>query len=398
MNSRLKLGILIAAAALWALPAPAQESQIRRDGQDWVQVVTGTLPAARVLKLSTPIGSVQVIGGSQTAIQYTVTKRICMGEAEARRQLETFRVSGASRGETAVIEASADRGRYKRFSVQFTITVPRELASLKVETSAGDISVKSIAGTAAVATSGGNISFSDIGGNIAAETAGGSIDVGDSGGDVNLETQGGAITLRRVKGKVTANTAGGSIFVESADQAVVAATAGGSINVKKCGGELKASTAGGSVDVGEVNGPAILETHGGSISLRSARGSVKANTAGGGIHLYKLMRGVKAETAAGSVTAEFIGKPADFTDSYLSTTVGDVIVYLPPDMKVTVKAVIETSLGHKIRSDFPELKVTSEGGDWGPKEMYATGQINGGGPILKLHTTLGNIELRKGAR
>ena len=398
MKNKLKLGILIAVAVLWARPSVAQDSKIWQDGQDWVQVVTGTLPAARVLKVTTPIGSVQVTGGSQKGIQYTVTKRICMGEAEARRQLETFRVSSASRGETALIEASAEHGRYKRFSVQFTITVPRELGSLKVETSAGSIVVKSIAGMVAVATSGGGISLNDIGGNIAASTAGGSIDVGNSGGDVSLETQGGGITLRKVKGRVTASTAGGSIFVESADQAVVAETAGGSINVKKCGGDLKASTAGGSLDVGDVNGAATLESSGGSIRLTSATGAVKANTAGGGIHLYKLMRGVKAETAAGSITAEFVGKPADLTDSYLSTSVGDVIVYLPADMKVTVKAVIETSLGHKIRSDFPELKVTSEGGDWGPKEMYAIGQINGGGPVLKLHTTLGNIELRKGAK
>ncbi len=398
MKTKLKLGILVAVAALWARPSVALDSQIKQDGQDWVQVVTGTLPAARVLKVTTPIGSVQVTGGSQKGIQYTVTKRICMEEAEARRQLETFRVSSASRGETALIEASAERGRYKRFSVQFTITVPRELGSVKVETSAGNISIRNIAGTAAVTTSGGNISLNDIGGNIAASTAGGSIDVGNGGGDVSLDTQGGGITLRKIKGKVTASTAGGSIFVESADQTVVAETAGGSVNVKQCQGDVRASTAGGSVEVGDVKGAATVETAGGSIRVVGVKGPVKANTAGGGIHLYKLMRGVKAETAAGSISAEFVGKPADFTDSYLSTTVGDVVVYLPADMKVTVKAVIETSLGHKIRSDFPELKVTSEGGDWGPKEMYASGQINGGGPILKLHTTLGNIELRKTAK
>jgi hypothetical protein len=130
----------------------------------------------------------------------------------------------------------------------------------------------------------------------------------------------------------------------------------------------------------------------------SVKGPVKANTGGGGIHLYRLMRGVRAETGAGPIAAEFVGRPADFTDSYLSTSVGDVIVTLPADMKVTIKAVIDSAQGHKIRSDFPELKVTSEGGEWGPKEVYASGQINGGGPILKLHTTLGNIEVRKGGR
>ena len=398
MKTRLKFGILVAVAALCALPAMAEDSQIHREGLDWVQVITGTLPAARNLKVTTPIGSVRITGGSQQGIQYTVTKRICTEENEAKRQLETFRVSGSSRGDTAIIEGNADRSRYKRFSVQYVITVPRQLASLKVDTSAGSIWASGIAGMAAVSTSGGSINLNEIGGNIAASTAGGSIELNNAGGDASLETQGGSITLRKVKGKVAANTAGGSIWVESADQNVVAETAGGSINVKQCQGDLKASTAGGSVDVDNVNGGATLETAGGSIRVERVKGPVKANTAGGGIHLYKLMRGVRAETAAGGISAEFVGNPADLTDSFLSTSVGDVIVYLPADMKVTVKAVIDTALGHKIRSDFPELKITSEGSDWGPKEVYASGQINGGGPILKLHTTLGNIEVRKGGR
>jgi hypothetical protein len=108
---------------------------------------------------------------------------------------------------------------------------------------------------------------------------------------------------------------------------------------------------------------------------------------------------VRAETAAGPITAEFVGKSGDFTESSLTTSVGDIIVYLPADLHVTVRASIETAMGHKIKSnDFPELKITSEGGNWGPKEIYATGQLNGGGPILKISTTMGNIELRKGSR
>jgi hypothetical protein len=79
----------------------------------------------------------------------------------------------------------------------------------------------------------------------------------------------------------------------------------------------------------------------------------------------------------------------------LETTVGDIVVYLPSDLGVTVKAAIELANGHNITSDFDGIKVSSEGGQWGPKEMYADGRINGGGPILKLHTTNGNIAIRR---
>ena len=123
-----------------------------------------------------------------------------------------------------------------------------------------------------------------------------------------------------------------------------------------------------------------------------------ANTASGGIKLKKLTRGVSAQTTAGPIEAEFITKRGDFTDSHLETTVGDIVVYLPSDLAATIKASIELANGHNIFSDFEGVKVTKEGGDWGPREIYADGRINGGGPILKLHTTNGNIEIRKNKR
>ena len=67
-------------------------------------------------------------------------------------------------------------------------------------------------------------------------------------------------------------------------------------------------------------------------------------------------------------------------------------------MRVSIKAEIDTAFGHKIYSDFPDLKITSEGGDYGPKEVTATGNINGGGQVLKLETNMGNINIRRGKK
>ena len=51
--------------------------------------------------------------------------------------------------------------------------------------------------------------------------------------------------------------------------------------------------------------------------------------------------------------------------------------------------------GHHIRSDFPDLKITTDGGNYGPKNYYAQGSLNGGGSVLKVHTMSGNIEFRR---
>ena len=58
-------------------------------------------------------------------------------------------------------------------------------------------------------------------------------------------------------------------------------------------------------------------------------------------------------------------------------------------------ASIEAANGHRIQSDFPEIRVSTEGGQWGPKLVSAEGSLNGGGPVLKVRTTMGNIYIRK---
>jgi hypothetical protein len=49
--------------------------------------------------------------------------------------------------------------------------------------------------------------------------------------------------------------------------------------------------------------------------------------------------------------------------------------------------------GHNIHSDFGDIHITSEGGDWGPKSIEGEGNLNGGGPTLKLSTSTGDIRI-----
>lgn len=137
-----------------------------------------------------------------------------------------------------------------------------------------------------------------------------------------------------------------------------------------------------------------METGGGSLKLSSATGLVKAQTGGGSIELF----GVPAahvETGAGPIVAKFIASSTT-TDSELETSAGDITVYLAPSMHVTLRASIEAASGHRIASDFPDFKVSSEGGQWEPKLISAEGSLNGGGPVLKIRTTMGNIYIRRG--
>ena len=392
------IAVLLVALAAWAAPLSAQNSQVVRSGNGWMEVVNGTLPSARNLKIDIEFGAVSVRGGSSQGISYTVRKRLNSGsESYARRQFELFSVHAYQKADYAVLEGEC-RGSEK-ISVEVTVNVPRDLAFLKVGTRGGRVEIANLAGRVEAETAGGVVTINDIGGAVRAETSGGSIDVGNVAGDLTLETAGGSINIRSAGGKVHAETAGGSIDLGSASQSAYLSTAGGGIQVKHCNGSLHAATAGGSVEVGDVGGGAVLETSGGSIRLASAKGVVRATTSGGGIRLSGLTHGVVAKTAAGPIYAEFVGGKGNFTESRLETSIGDVIVYLPPDLPVTVRASIEAAMGHRFISDFADVKISQEGGEWGgAREIYGQGAINGGGPLLKINTTGGNIELRRGKR
>lgn len=395
MKRNLKFAMLAALVATVALPLTAQTEKVYRDGNYWVEEVTGTLSGARSLRVRTDAGSVTVQGGTQQGFTYTVRKRVRAGsEDSARRVLAAFRITAAIRNNTATLEGDAERRNYNNFSIDFIVNAPRELESLRAETDGGSVAVRNIAGRVNAESGGGNVAFADIVGPITAETGGGSVEVANSAGELNLRTGGGAIKITGSKGKVNAGTGGGSISVGSGAENVALQTGGGSIDVQNCPGSVRASTGGGSLEIGEV-GTAELETGGGNIRLASAKGPVRASTGGGAITLWKLMNGARAETGAGSITAEFLSVN---TDSTLETSVGDVIVYISPNARVTVKASVEMANGHKIRSDFAELKISSEGGEWGPRTYYAQGSLNGGGPVLRVRTSSGNIEFRKATK
>jgi hypothetical protein len=62
---------------------------------------------------------------------------------------------------------------------------------------------------------------------------------------------------------------------------------------------------------------------------------------------------------------------------------------------ISIRAAIELASGHRITSDFTDIHISSEGGDWGPKTYTAEGKLNGGGPVLKVRTNTGNINFRR---
>lgn len=384
---------------VWMLAAVAlaQQTRVYREGGTWAEEVTGSLAAARNLRIKVDVGSVRVQGGSQPGISYVIRNRAyTSSEDRARREFDAYKISAYVRGDTAYLTAEWEGGSPHRFSGEFSLNVPRELEWVKIETDGGSVMTNSVAGRVDAQSGGGSIRMDDIGGGISAVTGGGSIEVGKAGGDLSLHTGGGSIRVSSAKGTIQAETGGGSVAVLSGEKGVTLETGGGSIQVERCAGRLKVSTGGGSIDLGNIAGPADIETGGGSIRVISATGAVRAATGGGSIELNGVPS-ARAETGAGGIVARFIAG-GERDDSLLETAMGDITVYLVSGLNLTIRASIEVANGHEIRSDFPEIRVSTEGGDYGPKTVTAEGNLNGGGPILKVRTTTGDIRFLRVGR
>jgi DUF4097 and DUF4098 domain-containing protein YvlB len=395
---------IVGSASLLTLLAPlalvsaslAQESHINREGGAWGQEITGSLSGVKNLRVKVDMGAVIVRGGQQQGISYAIHTRFGnSNEQDARRQFEQYKITAYVKGDTAWIVGDWQGGRQSRHcSSEFSVMVPRDMALVKLETEGGNVEATGVDGKVEAQSGGGSLHLDDIGGGAYGETGGGSIEVGTVRGELGLHTGGGSIEVHHAEGKVTAETGGGSVEIQSGSQGAIIETGGGSIELHQCNGRVKVSTGGGSVDLSDIGGPADISTGGGSIHLSSAKGHVTAETGGGGIELYGVPS-ARAETGAGGVIVKLVNNGGERRDSDLETGAGDITVYIASNVAVNVRASVDIANGHHITSDFPEIHVSSEGGQWGPKTYTAEGQLNGGGPVLKVHTSTGDIRFKR---
>jgi len=387
-------------ALLSPLSAIAQSGQqdvhVSREGDAWGQEISGQLAAVRNLRIKVDMGSVVVHGTQQPGINYVVHTRFeHSSEQEARREFEKYKITAYVKGDTAWIVGDWQGERRPRhFWGEFNVNVPREIALVKLETEGGNVETTGISGRLEAESGGGSMRLDDIGAGINAETGGGSISVGTAAGDLGLHTGGGSIEVQRANGKLVAETGGGSIRIESCTQGASVETGGSSIEIRQCAGRVKASTGGGNVDLSDIDGPVDIDTGGGSIHLNGAKGHVHAETGGGGIELYGVPS-ARAETGAGGITVKLVNTGGERRDSVLETGAGDITLYLASDVAIDLRATVDMGNGHRITSDFPDIHVNTEGDQWGPKTLTAEGKLNGGGPVVKVHTSTGDICIKK---
>jgi hypothetical protein len=305
---------------------------------------------------------------------------------------------------------SKDRAEYTadpapiRGTIDWTIVVPRSVtldlvtfggsismgdsdAPVTLRTTAGSVTVGNIKGKTAIITQGGFIKAGNIGDSTELRiSSAGSVEVGNVAGNADLHTIGGRITTGLVTGKVTADTSG-DIYIKGARGEVVV-TADQGIYI---GDALRiiATTANGNITNPRVRGPIKAHTDSGDIRMDSAGGWVEASTGFGKIYCRLV--------------------PENFDDDLhvnLTTGVGDITIFIPERLRANIDASIERPAlsGLRIVTEFPPAGAPGTRSLAGiprpPVSRFTSPAqqqivIQGGGNAMKLHTSLGKIEIFK---
>ena len=179
------------------------------------------------------------------------------------------------------------------------------------------------------------------------------------------------------------NTSGGHIEAMKIAADIKASTSGGHMTFIEIAGNINANTSGGHIKAKFIDGAVHLRTSGGHIKLDTISSKADIRTSGGNMTLNNMYGPTIAKTSGGHINADFPEGVSDNTD--LRTSGGSVTVKLPSDQAFHLNA---STSGGRVETDFP---ITIQGKLISSK---AEGDVNGGGPDLKLHTSGGNIKVK----
>ena len=326
----------------------------------------------------------------RTSSNGSITLTGCKSDVEVKTSVGDVNLSNitgsvkAIGGDIQII--SVGGGVIAQASSSGSITVKDCQNNVDVKASVGNIDLTNITGTVKAATgSSGSITVKDCRNNVDVKASVGNIDLTNITGTVKAATgSSGNITLKGCESDVEVKTSVGDVNLSNITGSVKAI--GGDIQIISVGGGVIAqASSSGSITVKDCQNNVDVKASVGNIDLTNITGTVKAKTgSNGNITLNNCQGGVDVLTSVGNIRTEITKQPQH--GSILQTSGGgEIVTTLISQIALNVDA--QTSRG-KVSSDLP-IQVSKL------SKNSLTGTINGGGPLLKLRTSFGDIRLEK---
>jgi len=315
------------------------------------------------LTVDSEIGTIDVKTAAQDEVKVIVTKKV-RGKLDsvAQKALTDFEVGFEPSGSNVRIEGKFKRNRQywmengHPLQIHFQVTVPYQFNVALKTASFGTIHVGNLGGAVRAENSVGDLHFGEIQGTLWGKTGGlGNITLKSCQNDVDVESNAGNIALGPIIGKVDAKTGGL-----------------GNITLKSCQNDVDVESNAGNIELVAVAGKVDVKAGGfGNITVKACQGDVDVQSSVGNIH------------------AEVPTQPLH-PWTLQTSGLGKIDVTLSPKAAVNIDAETQGSISSDI--DFQDIDFQVKG----PlTEHRLKGTINGGGPLLKLRTSLGEIRLKK---
>lgn len=413
MKARSTIRPLLALLAALAFLSPAglAQGRVARAPEKEARISdekSGSFPVrdGQRLRLLTDIGNIRIRTQNSGQVSYHVRIEADARQPDAQQFLSKFVLNARAVPYGVLLNARMPWREFTgRLWVTFELNVPHNF-QLDVTTQTGNIETEGIDGRISLVTAGGNLTAADVGGPARLESQGGHITVHDVAGDLSAISAGGHMTVGNVKGDAVVRTGGGHIRVASVEGTAQLETGGGNISLERAGAGIIAHTSGGRIDLGETSGAIRASTGGGNIGVLNVVGPTQLDSGGGSISLTKVQGAIRASTTAGTITAWFIPEGKLHGPSQLESSAGDILIYLPRELAITIDATVEFPSGDSFPEDGSKtttridadpaipLKVTHAGSGSTAQLVRAEAALNGGGEVLRLKTVTGKIRLR----
>lgn len=400
-----------------ALAVSVGAQELKKDGKYWIGEIEKSFKVAKggELVMEDINGDITIdTWDKKEVLVIEIKKMDIYTKSEAEAAMDESIAGYRQRGDIVTIGGPGfDRSWIHSY---FTVTVPLEF-DCDIETEGGDISIRDLTGDVIAGTGGGDLELESINGEVeiktgggdieienttqrvTAKTGGGDIEISDSEGSVKVSSGGGDITITQTKDRVSASTGGGDVEISETEGDVEVTTGGGDVDIEDAGGDVDVRTGGGEISIANISGNFRAITGGGEIKAENVKGQLYVKTGGGDVELMEVAGAVDVSTGGGDVIVQVTLKDFSIDHSIdIETGGGDIDLTLPAQIPATIEAEIEYRKrsweDYEITSDF-HLKIETDEVDSRYRVIRASGDINGGGDLVKLQTGGGNININK---
>ncbi|MGA2389914.1 MAG: DUF4097 family beta strand repeat-containing protein [Candidatus Sulfotelmatobacter sp.] len=184
---------------------------------------------------------------------------------------------------------------------------------------------------------------------------------------------------------VRAHSGSGDVTIAGTHGNLDVQSGSGDLKLSQIAGEIRLQTGSGNVRAHEIAGPVRGEAGSGDIEVtETGPGDIDLHTGSGNITVHGMNGGLHAEAGSGDITAE--GTQSSGWE--IRTGSGNVHVRLPQD--AAFDANLSTSSGSMDIS--PAITTTVQGRVQETRKQIE-GKVRGGGPMLTVHTSSGDIHV-----